>query len=159
MSTGRYFEDGTRKERTGWRDQQISQWHREWGYNCPAVDIDFLLVEYNFGKPVALIEYKHNRIFTTCNLNHPTYKAISELANRSRLPFAIVYYTNEPRGFMAEPVNELSRRWFIKHELLSEYEFVMKLYAIRGNQMAAELAKRLNRQVPNPYEFRHITNR
>ncbi len=34
-----------RQERTGWRDEKISQRHREWGYNCPAVDLDFEVVD------------------------------------------------------------------------------------------------------------------
>jgi hypothetical protein len=47
-----------RRERTEWRDLELSKRHREWGLNCPAVDIDFLMVEYYYGKPVALIDYK-----------------------------------------------------------------------------------------------------
>ena len=33
-----------RPERTGWRDEKLSQRHRMWGWDCPAVDIDFLLL-------------------------------------------------------------------------------------------------------------------
>ena len=54
-----YSVDGVRQERTNWRDQELSARHRTWGFNCPAVDLDFLMVEYNIGKPVGLIEYKH----------------------------------------------------------------------------------------------------
>ena len=53
----------TTKERTGWRDERISQRHRLWGVECQAIDLDFLLVEYRSEyddiRPVAIIEYKH----------------------------------------------------------------------------------------------------
>jgi hypothetical protein len=38
-----------------WRDEAISQRHRLWGFNCPAVDIDFLMIEYDQGKPAACV--------------------------------------------------------------------------------------------------------
>jgi len=33
----------TAHERTGFRDEALSRRHREWGINCPAVDVDWLL--------------------------------------------------------------------------------------------------------------------
>jgi hypothetical protein len=48
------------KERSGWRDLELSQRHRAWGFDVPAVDIDYFLA-YDNGKAVALIEYKHER--------------------------------------------------------------------------------------------------
>lgn len=46
-------------ERSGWRDMELSGRHRIWGFNCPAVDLDFLMVEYNLGIAIAVVEYKH----------------------------------------------------------------------------------------------------
>jgi hypothetical protein len=53
------FFGGVRQERTGWRDQEISERHRLWGASCPVVDLDFLLTEIHVGEPMALVEYKH----------------------------------------------------------------------------------------------------
>lgn len=47
-------------ERSGWRDQEISLRHRKWGFNCPCTDLDFMLLEYNHGAPVAVVDYKHH---------------------------------------------------------------------------------------------------
>ena len=47
-----------KKERNGWRDEAISLRHRLWGWDCPCVDIDFLLIEFDKSLPVALVEYK-----------------------------------------------------------------------------------------------------
>ena len=44
-----------RQERSGWRDMRLSERHRRWGWNCPAVDLDHLrslgipLVSHNMG--------------------------------------------------------------------------------------------------------------
>jgi hypothetical protein len=46
-------------ERTGWRDESVSRRHRKWGFDCPATDLDFMLLEYNHGAPVAVVDYKH----------------------------------------------------------------------------------------------------
>ncbi len=48
----------TAGERTGWRDREISQRQRRWGFHCAAVDLDFVLVEYCVAAPVAIVEYK-----------------------------------------------------------------------------------------------------
>jgi hypothetical protein len=41
-------------ERNGWRDLEMSLRHKLWGFHCPAVDIDFLMVEYNRGQARGL---------------------------------------------------------------------------------------------------------
>ena len=76
-------------ERHGKRDNTISEKHRRWGYNVPAVDIDFLLIEYDQAKAQALIEYRH----ANGTIRQDTsIKAITDLANRAGLPFFIVQY-------------------------------------------------------------------
>ena len=45
-------------ENTFWRDGALSLRHKKWGYDLPALDMDFLMIEYDHGIPVALIEYK-----------------------------------------------------------------------------------------------------
>src|SRR5262245_54940974 len=98
-----YSADGVRKERTGWRDAEISQRHRMWGFNCPAVDLDFLMVEYNIGKPVGLVEYKHY-CAAFPNVQHATYRALAELADVAMLPFVIAFYWPAIWAFVVHPV-------------------------------------------------------
>ncbi len=79
----------TSSERTGWRDREISSRHRRWGFHCPGVDLDFLLIEYHRAEPVAIIEYKHHRAARP-DLSHPSYRALLALAERvPKLPFLI----------------------------------------------------------------------
>src|SRR5678815_2099094 len=119
-----YSIDGVRQERTGWRDQELSQRHRLWGFNCPAVDLDFLMVEYNMGLPVGLIEYKHH-CAQAPNLRHATYRALCDLADGYRdegLPFLIAFYWPDLWAFRITPVNPLAQKHFRSNEELSEYD-------------------------------------
>lgn len=117
-------------ERTGWRDMALSNRHREWGYHCPCVDLDFLVVEYNVGEPVALIEYKHERARRP-DLQHPTYRAIRTLADVAGLPFAVVYYRKEPWRFLVMPVNDRALAFYRGAQTLSERRYVKSLYVLR----------------------------
>lgn len=142
--------DGVRQERTGFRDESISRRHRQWGFNCPAVDLDFLVVEYNLGLPVGLIEYKHH-CARMPNMQHATYRALSALADGYKndpLPFLVVFYWPEIWAFRAYPVNDVARKWFREWEGLSEFEYVQRLYRMRRFTISQELTNRLNRKKP-----------
>lgn len=81
-------------ERTGWRDQKLSERHRTWGVDCPAVDIDFLMLEYDQGKASAIVEYKNEHALEQ-RQNHPSYKALKDLADRAGLPAFAVRYADD----------------------------------------------------------------
>src|ERR1700676_3377212 len=105
----------TGKERSGWRDQEISARHRDWGTDCPAVDIDFFLTEYNHGKPVALIEYKLYTV-DTVDVSKPSYQALIDLANNyggkgGPLPALLVFYWPVEWAFCVHPLNESAKRF------------------------------------------------
>ncbi len=135
-------------ERTGWRDEAISKRHREWGFDCPAADLDFLVVEYNIGLPVALIEYKHFRAQNPV-IKHPTYCALTALADRAPpIPFLIVFYWPEIWAFRVLPINEVSKTNFQEGELLTEFDFVARLYHMRRLVLSQNISSKLNRLLP-----------
>ncbi len=131
-----------REERTGWRCEEISRRHRTWGYNCPGVDLDFLIAEYNHGKPVALIEYKHKRAQTPI-ITHPTYQALIALADGysgGSLPCLIVFYCPEAWTFKVKALNESAKKHFghIEDEIITEQRFVRGLYLLRKKVLSDE---------------------
>ena len=134
-------------ERTGWRDAAISARHRVWGFNCPAVDLDFLMVEYNLGKPVGLVEYKHHSAWEP-DLRHPTYRALTELADLAALPFLIAFYWPDVWAFRITPVNESARLHFEESEILTERQFVTRLYRMRALVIRAAVLDALNDELP-----------
>ncbi len=137
-------------ERTGWRDESISRRHRDWGFNCPAVDLDFLVAEYNIGKPVALIEYKRYTAQVP-NVLHPTYRALSDLADKysdGSLPFLIAFYWPDIWAFRIHPVNPCAKGHFYEGEMLTERQFVYRLYRLRSLVLTDHLMKSLNDVLP-----------
>lgn len=124
-----------RPERNGWRDESISRRHRIWGWNCPAVDLDFVMCEYNHGKPCALVEYKHANA-GTINVTHPTYRAIAALADGyspGALPAFVAIYDSDTWAFKIITLNDAARKHFGHREgmILTEQEFVRDLYVMR----------------------------
>jgi hypothetical protein len=146
--------DGVRQERTGWRDEAISSRHRVWGFNCPAVDLDFLVVEYNVGKPVALIEYKHHAAAMPY-LQHPTYRALTDLAENygpGQLPFAVVFYWPDIWAFRVLPVNDAAKSYFTK-EMYCERDYVKVLYYMRRILLTHEVKGKLSTGLPQVPDF------
>lgn len=140
-----------RTERSGWRDEAISERHRHWGFNCPATDLDWLVVEYNLGLPVALVEYKHYRAVKP-NLRHPTYRALADLADGYKdagLPFFYARYWPDVWAFECFPVNKLARSWFaVSGDRLSEQDYVTKLYRMRSRMIMEVMVRKLNTDLP-----------
>jgi hypothetical protein len=127
----------------------LSQRHRSWGFNCPATDIDFLLIEYSAGKAKALVEYKHesaNIDFVKEGIGmHPkSYSALCDLADRAGLPFFVVRYTEDFRFWQVIPYNSRAKVWLEKEEVMTERQYVAFLYKLRGfNEVPPTTSTRL----------------
>lgn len=128
-------------ERTGWRDEALSRRHREWGYNCPAVDLDFVMVEYDQSEPVALIEYKHENAQTLVP-GHPSLVAIRRLADKAGIYAFVVRYGEDLDWYKVRALNFKARAVVpdMGGKLLSEQEYVAFLHYVRGRMEEAEAA-------------------
>ena len=131
-----------RVERTGWRDAALSERHGHWGFNCPAVDLDFVMMEYNHGKPCALVEYKHKNAREP-NTGHATYRALIALADgysAGPLPCFIAVYDPDDWTFVVTPLNESARKHYAHCEgnTLTEQRFVRSLHLLRKAVLSAE---------------------
>jgi hypothetical protein len=124
------FIGGVRQERTGWRDQEISERHRQWGAGCPAVDLDFLLTEIHVGEPTALVEYKHFR---------------ARPFNAGAASWA----------FRVHPLNDLAREHFDDPEDFTERAYVQRLYRMRRLTLTRALSESLLDVLP-PVERRQV---
>ena len=127
-----------RSERTGWRDLSLSQRHRKWGWDCPAVDLDFLFLEYDKGQPTAIVEYKHENasIQHAC---HPTYQAIINLGTRASIPVFAARYKNDFSIFAVVPLNHIAKKSLSERKTMNEREWVTFLYTLRGYTPPDEL--------------------
>lgn len=122
------------KERTGWRDMNLSERHRMWGWDCPAVDLDFLFLEYDKGRAVALVEYKHERAKPQLAV-HPTYQAMIDLANRADVPVFACRYAADFSWFRIIPLNSRAKDHAPQRFETDEAGWVAFLYRIRGREI------------------------
>lgn len=136
------IEPAVRIERTGWRDLELSQRHRQWGWNCPAVDLDFLFLEYDNGKATAVVEYKNERA-AAVNAVHPTYQALIDLGNRAQVPVFVVRYSSDFSRWLVSPMNRHAREHMQSATAMSEAQYVAFLYRVRGRDVPSGLIEKL----------------
>ena len=122
------------KESLGWRDERISRRHRLYGDDCPAVDIDFLMLEYDKRKPIALVEYKHTNWVYKMS---PSIEAVMNLANNHSppLPFTVVRYDPDTWDYVVYPINDPAKKIYRPGAELSELKYVESLYYMRGREV------------------------
>lgn len=123
-----------RPERTGWRDEALSRRHRRWGWDCPAVDLDFLFLEYDHGKASAIVEYK-NEHAAPQYASHPTYQAMIDLGNRAGIPVIACRYSDDFSVWKVVPLNEHAKQHIPKRLETDEKGWVRLLYRIRGYEV------------------------
>jgi hypothetical protein len=139
----------TANERHNKRDAILSLKHRSWGFNVPAVDIDFLMIEYDQSIPKALIEYRHINGAIRVDAS---IKAIIALADAANIPFFVVQYSyatddgtlwkeatvDTPARFRIICMNPLAEKhWFTwdDNDWLDEQAYRKWLHEIRGRSI------------------------
>lgn len=120
-----------RPERSGWRDMALSEEHRKWGWDCPAVDLDFLFLEYDRGQPTAIVEYKHERSQPQ-HASHPTYQAIINLGTRAGIPVFAARYKADFSEWTIVPLNEIAKVKLPVRKIMTRRGWITFLYGLRG---------------------------
>ena len=135
------------------RDAWLSGRHRVWGSNVPAMDLDFILAEYDRCVPIALIDYKHER--ATINLQSANSRTLTALGDKASIPAFIVQYGHSHQSGWSDLWQEVppdSVPWFqiiplnsyahtadlpsnANDTRLSELVFVSWLYELRGRKI------------------------
>ena len=144
--TGRGYQIGNRlsvEERTALA-MRLSDRHHKWGQDCPAIDLDFMMCEYNHGVSVALVEYKHFRA-DLARSNDSNYAAISELYLKDgrQIPLFVVRYWPDDWAFRTKAFNQAARDWAVASGIgwdgewrdQTEQQFVRMLYRLRKDAL------------------------
>lgn len=125
-------------------DRMLSERHYEWGQDCPAIDLDFMLIEFNHGVPVAVVDYKYHAADIS-RTNQRAYEAISRLHNEDgrQIKFFIAKYWPETWAFRVLPVNESAKTWAFNHSDrwegwcdFTEQGYVRVLYKLRKDALS-----------------------
>ena len=136
-------------ERTGWRDtERISKRHRMFGYNAPAVDLDFPLVEYDRAEVKALVEYKHEEAAPVF-LNNPSIRALADLGTKAGIPAFVVRYKDNFSKYKVTAINELAVSILHKEcKVMFEADYIRFLYQLRGyNDVPERVIRNINKTV------------
>ncbi|MBQ3642555.1 MAG: hypothetical protein IJQ99_02210 [Synergistaceae bacterium] len=123
-----------KQERTGWRDEGLSLRHRQWGFDCPMTDIDFLALEYDTGKAKAIVEYKNEHAQLQYP-SHPSYRALIDLGNRAELPVFACRYSDDFSKYKVTALNFHASKFCPVPAELTEREWVSMLYKIRDREI------------------------
>jgi hypothetical protein len=135
-----------RQERTGWRDERLSLRHRQWGWDCPGIDLDFLFLEYDRGKAVAIVEYK-NEHASPQKASHPSYQAIIDLGNRAGIPVFACRYADDFSWWRIIPLNAIAKEKLPERADMTEAEWIDFLYALRGQKCPQSVIEGLSTDI------------
>jgi hypothetical protein len=106
------------------------------------------MMEYNHGKPCALVEYKHINA-RPVDLTHATYKALVALADgysTGPLPCFIARYNPADWSFEVTPLNDRALLHYA-HCIgcrITEQRFVKSLHLLRKRVLTEEDEKAIN---------------
>ena len=127
--------------------QGLSQRHRTWGEQVPATDVDLFLIEYDFRRAVALIEYKDDSPRPLSYSERTSMAAIRDVGDRARLPFYLVRYRARDWTFIVHAENPLAHETLpdVLGRRLSELEYVEFLYRLRGREVPDIVVPNLSR--------------
>ena len=157
--------DGVPEERTGFRDDdlkefherygitgitpkydvQMSQWHRGLGAGCSATDIDFLLIEHRYGEPAAIFEYKRQSP-QKININ-TNYNALMRLCNKAEIPLFVIFYNEHKTWFWVTPLGRTATELYgPEQRKLEKAKFVEFSYELRDTEVPPEIIDKLMEQ-------------
>lgn len=136
------------KKERGWRDIDFSVRHKTWGFGCPTVDIDLLIIEYDHSEPKAIIEYK-NEYAHFVDFNNSNYRAIASLCKKAGIPFFNCKYATDYSWFDVIPLNPMGREILPIPGVMTEIEFVTFLYGLRGSAVPESVKETINDNLLN----------
>jgi hypothetical protein len=96
------------------------------------------MVECDYARVCCIVEYK-NELAAPQYASHPSYRAVSDLADRAGIPFIACRYATDFSRWKAVPLNGKGLKFLGTSTELTEKEWVDLLYRIRGKIMPADL--------------------
>lgn len=115
---------------------KLSNRHRAWGKDVPAVDLDYVIYcEYDGGTPRGLVEYS----ITPKDPKHPNSVSLMKLCNMAFLPFIYSQYNPETWQFLVSPGNQYASQlsYLPSKTWIDEKTWVRFLYELRGREVPA----------------------
>jgi hypothetical protein len=127
-----------RRYDTGWRDGMLSVRHFTWGHPFPVAGMEFPMVEYDRGEPLAVISYvRRGQDLPRGSQVSSAYSAFGTLHRKTgeQLPFFTVSYDSRNWAYSVFPHNPSAREFLSRPAgwvHMTELQFVDSLYRLRG---------------------------
>lgn len=148
-----------RKIDSGWRDAGLTAWHESRGIGCPAPGMTFVMVEYDRGEPVGIVNYiRRGEALPRGEDVVRAYAGFGELSGpNGPLPFLTAVYDpyNWAKTLYAHnPAARALMPYDQKMNQVSEYDFAAILYRMRGRYIADELDRSVQLNTDGWNQFR-----
>ena len=101
------------------------------------VDFDFLSLEYEFGRPCAIVEYKNEHAELQF-ASDPRYRALISLGNSAKIPVIACRYTDDYSRYSIVPLNEYAKKFIPVRKTIDELGWITLLYEIKGHEVTPE---------------------
>lgn len=118
-----------KKERSLWRDRDLSVRHRSWGRELYATDLDFVEAGLN-AKPLAIIEAKYTDRWCW---NDYSIRIQRNLADKAKLPFFVIRRFDN-YDFDVHPGNSFAREYVKTAVRMTEKQFIELQYRLRFDE-------------------------
>ncbi len=127
------------KERSNWRDEELSKFHRYLDERFHLENIDSLWIEASGEKPAAVIEYKNERAGK--NGDEKMKRQLSLYANtvQKDVPIFGIKYASDMHWFEIHPWNAAAKKFVPLTRQFTMIEYVKLLYNLRGIVAPSEI--------------------
>lgn len=100
------------------------------------LDLDFVGLEFETGKPACLVEYKNEQA-PLGDRKQLAYQALIELGDgyRTGIPVLAARYASDFSWFRVTPLNKKAKELVPRQTVMSEADWVALLFRIRGRQI------------------------
>jgi len=115
----------------------IIRLYRQWDCDCLMLGADFRMIKDDTGKVIALVGFKRGRA-EPLNPNHPSIRAIRDLAVRADIPAFVCRYADDMSWWYPTPLNEQAKTFLPEARHLNKREWVELLYRLRGRKLPSE---------------------
>lgn len=154
-------ENGVIVERSGWRDEKLSRRHRTWGRDIAVTNLDFIaspetmideetnsvFAEIWYRRPVLITDYKSMKP-TAVDWDTAALGCLQFMANQCKCAITVVFYSPNYWWFYVVPGNEIADRLYKGGGYLTEFQYVLSLYQLRGIAMPSHIARNLCKELP-----------
>lgn len=117
------------KERTGWRDERISQMHRLWGNKLSFMNIDDIWVECVGTKCMAFFEYK---LDSAKPITHDDWQIKVLVDAAAGRPAFFVRYSNDGHSWKVVSLNASAKLILQDISEMTFADFIRFQYGFRG---------------------------